>query len=126
MILAYGSMWLFPPIDRGGNDPLPRGVVVLDLVLAGLFLVTARALARIVSERSAPFVRGDEVLVIGGGNAGELIVREMRKRDSGFTPIAILDDDPAMQGLRLHGVKVLGTIDDIDRASCATRGRTRS
>ena len=114
-ILAYGSMWLFPPIERGGNDPLPRGVVVLDLVLAGLFLVAARALARIVSEHSAPFVRGDEVLVIGGGNAGELIVREMRKRDSGYTPIAILDDDPAMQGLRLHNVKVIGTIDDIER-----------
>ena len=32
-------MWLLPPIDRGGNDPLPRGVVVLDLVLAGLLLV---------------------------------------------------------------------------------------
>jgi FlaA1/EpsC-like NDP-sugar epimerase len=121
VILAYGSMWLFPPIDRGGNDPLPRGVVVLDLVLAGLFLVVARALARIVSERSAPFVRGKEVLVIGGGNAGELIVREMRKRDSGYTPIAILDDNPTMQGLRLHTVKVVGTIDDIDRVLRDTR-----
>ncbi len=115
VILAYASMWLLPPIDRGGNDPLPRGVVVLDLVLAGLLLVMARAAARIVFERQGPFVRGREVLVIGGGNAGELIVREMVKKSSAFTPIGILDDDAGMQGLRLHNVKVLGTIDDLDR-----------
>ena len=115
VILAYASMWLLPPIDRGGNDPLPRGVVMLDLVLAGLLLVTARAAARIVFERSGPFVRGREVLVIGGGNAGELIVREMVKPRSGYSPIGILDDDPAMQGLRLHNVRVRGTIDSLDR-----------
>ncbi|MDX6378525.1 MAG: hypothetical protein QOE98_2828 [Gaiellaceae bacterium] len=115
VILAYASLWLLPPIDRGGNDPLPRGVVVLDLVLAGLLLVTARAAARIVFERSGPFVRGREVLVIGGGNAGELIVREMVKARSGYSPIGILDDDPAMQGLRLHNVRVRGTIDSLDR-----------
>ena len=126
VILAYGSMWLLPPIDRGGNDPLPRGVVVLDLVLAGLLLVTARAVARIVFERRGPFVRGREVLVIGGGNAGELIVREMVKKNSGFSPIGILDDNPAMQGLQLHGVKVRGTIDRLDRLLRETRlGRGR-
>ena len=121
VILAYGSMWLLPPIDRGGNDPLPRGVVVLDLVLAGLLLVTARAVARIVFERRGPFVRGREVLVIGGGNAGELIVREMVKKSSGFSPIGILDDNPAMQGLQLHGVKVRGPIDRLDRLLRETR-----
>ena len=77
VIVAYASMWLLPPIDRGGNDPLPRGVVVLDLVLAGLLLVTARAAARIVFERSGSFVRGKEVLIVGAGDAGDLIVREM-------------------------------------------------
>ncbi len=121
VIVAYASMWLLPPIDRGGNDPLPRGVVMLDLVLAGLLLVAARAAARIVFERSGPFVRGKEVLVIGGGNAGELIVREMVKPRSGYSPIGILDDDPAMQGLRLHNVKVRGTIDSLDRILKETR-----
>ena len=121
VIIAYASMWLLPPIDRGGNDPLPRGVVVLDLVLAGLLLVTARAVARIVFERRGPFVRGREVLVIGGGNAGELIVREMVKKSSGFSPIGILDDDLAMQGLQLHGVKVRGTVDRLDRILRETR-----
>jgi FlaA1/EpsC-like NDP-sugar epimerase len=96
-------------------------VVELDLVLAGLLLVTARAAARIVFERSGPFVRGREVLVIGGGNAGELIVREMVKKSSGFSPIGILDDDPAMQGLQLHGVKVRGTVDRLDRLLRETR-----
>jgi FlaA1/EpsC-like NDP-sugar epimerase len=120
-IVAYGSMWLFPPIDRGANDPLPRGVVVLNLVLAGLLLVAARALARIVSERSSPFVTGREVLVIGAGNAGELIVREMVKGRSGYTVIGILDDDDKKQVFRLHGVKVLGTIDRLDRILRETR-----
>jgi FlaA1/EpsC-like NDP-sugar epimerase len=96
-------------------------VVVLNLVLAGLLLVAARAVARIVSERKSPFVRGREVLVIGAGNAGELIVREMVKGRSGYTVIGILDDDPAKQVFRLHGVKVLGTIDRLDRILRDTR-----
>jgi FlaA1/EpsC-like NDP-sugar epimerase len=120
-IIAYASMWLLPPIDRGANDPLPRGVVALNLILAGLLLVAARALARIVSERSGPFVRGREVLVIGAGNAGELIVREMVKGRSGYTVIGILDDDPAKQVFRLHGVKVLGKIARLDRILRDTR-----
>ncbi len=66
-------------------------------------------------------MRGREVLVIGAGNAGELIVREMVKGRSGYTLIGILDDDPAKQVFRLHGVKVLGTIDRLDRILRDTR-----
>ena len=66
-IVAYASMWLIPPIDRGANDPLPRGVVVLNLVLAGLLLVAARALARIVSERSTSWCPPSPISPIRSG-----------------------------------------------------------
>ena len=59
--------------------------------------------------------------MIGAGNAGELIVREMVKGRSGYTVIGILDDDPAKQVFRLHGVKVLGKIDRLDRILRDTR-----
>jgi FlaA1/EpsC-like NDP-sugar epimerase len=120
-VVAYASMWLLPPIERNGNDPLPRGVVALDLVLSGLLLVAARAVSRIVFERSGPFASGRQVLVIGAGDAGDLIVKEMKKPRSGYAPIDILDDDPAKRGLRLHGVKVIGPIDLLDDLL----GRTR-
>jgi FlaA1/EpsC-like NDP-sugar epimerase len=62
------------------------------------------------------------VLVVGAGDAGQLVIREMqRNRQLGYTPIGLIDDDPRKKNLRIHGVRVLGTTDDL-RTSCATTG----
>lgn len=53
-------------------------------------------------------------MVVGAGNAGELIVRSMMTDpDSALRPVGLLDDDLAKKRLRLHGVKVLGGTRDI-------------
>jgi FlaA1/EpsC-like NDP-sugar epimerase len=58
--------------------------------------------------------RGKEVLVVGAGDAAQLIVREMLKSPAlGYTPIGLVDDDPRKKNLRLHGVRVLGTTDEL-------------
>ena len=54
------------------------------------------------------------MLVVGAGDAAQLIVREMlRKPALGYTPIGLVDDDPRKKNLRLHGVRVLGTTDEL-------------
>ena len=54
------------------------------------------------------------VAVVGAGNAGGAIVREMlRDPSSGLEPVVVLDDNPRAQGRSLAGVPVLGGIDDL-------------
>jgi FlaA1/EpsC-like NDP-sugar epimerase len=72
--------------------------------MGGIRLVrrTHRELARLVPEK--------RVLVYGAGDAGEMIVRDMRQNELySYEPMGFIDDDPAKVGRRIHGVKVLGT-----------------
>jgi FlaA1/EpsC-like NDP-sugar epimerase len=94
---------------------LPIGVVVLFTVLALVFLVGVRAIARSIYERRplAAFRggrKGDRsVLIAGAGEGGRLVVREMlRNRGLGLAPVGFVDDDVAKRGLRVEGVRVRG------------------
>jgi FlaA1/EpsC-like NDP-sugar epimerase len=94
---------------------LPNGVVVLFALLALVFLVGARVLARSVYERRplAAF-RGSRkgersVLIAGAGDGGRMVLREIvRNRGLGLTPVGFLDDDPLKRRLRIDGVRVRG------------------
>src|SRR5439155_9092313 len=74
--------------------------------------------ARTLMERPTKGIvaRGKEVLVVGAGDAGQLVIRELqRNRQLGYTPIGLIDDDPRKKNLRIHGVRVLGTSGDLPR-----------
>ena len=103
-------VYFFPPSDTAR---LPRGVAILDwLLLLGL-VAGSRLLARTIFETPSPtslVARGKEVIVVGAGDAGQLVIRELQKsRALGYTPIGVVDDDPRKKNLRVHGVRVLGT-----------------
>jgi FlaA1/EpsC-like NDP-sugar epimerase len=92
---------------------LPRGIFLIDgMLLLGL-VAGARLLARTVIERPGRgglVARGKEVLVVGAGDAGQLILREMLKNPAlGYTPIGLVDDDERKRSIRLHGIRVVGT-----------------
>ncbi len=92
---------------------VPRGIWIVDLLLLLAFVMGIRLLARTIIERPAArsiVARGEEVLIVGAGDAAQLILREMLRNPSlGYTPIGLVDDDPRKKNLRLHGVRVLGT-----------------
>ncbi len=97
---------------------LPRSIAVTDLLLTLAFVAGSRLLARTVVERPGltMVARGKEVLVVGAGDAGRLIVQEMqRSRMLNYTPIGFVDDDPRKRHTRIMGVRVLGTIDELAR-----------
>jgi FlaA1/EpsC-like NDP-sugar epimerase len=106
-----------PLLNRQGVNisvySLPRGVVALDFVLTLLLMGGARLLARIAWER--PWRQElsrdrKKVLVVGAGDGGELVVREMLKtRMIRYQPVGFVDDDPRKRNLRIHGVRVVGT-----------------
>jgi FlaA1/EpsC-like NDP-sugar epimerase len=94
---------------------LPLGVIALFALLALSALVGVRVLARALYERrlQGAFrgVREGErgVLIVGAGEGGRLVVREMlRNRDLGLAPVGFLDDDPRKRGMRIDGVRVRG------------------
>jgi FlaA1/EpsC-like NDP-sugar epimerase len=90
---------------------LPRSVAALDMLILLALVATARLLARTVIERPGPgslVAHGKEVLIVGAGDAGQLVIREMLKSRL-YTPMGLLDDDPRKKNLRVHGIRVLGT-----------------
>jgi len=96
---------------------IPRAVAGIDVLLLIAFVATSRMLARTVMERPPPgalMARGREVVVVGAGDAGQLVIRELqRSRALDATPIGLVDDDPRKRNMRLHGVRVLGTTDEL-------------
>jgi FlaA1/EpsC-like NDP-sugar epimerase len=61
-------------------------------------------------------VGGRRVLVVGAGEAGTLVVREMRASPQlDMEPVAFVDDDPAKVGKRIQGLPVLGASGDIPK-----------
>jgi FlaA1/EpsC-like NDP-sugar epimerase len=96
---------------------LPRGIVAIDWVLVLALVTGARLLARTIIERPGRrslIAHGKEALIVGAGDAGQLVIREMQKsRQLGYTPIGLIDDDPRKKSMRLHGIRVLGTTDDL-------------
>ena len=96
---------------------VPRGIWIVDALLLLAFVAGSRLLARTLIERPAAgaiVARGKEVVIVGAGDAAQLIVREMLRNPAlGYTPIGLVDDDPRKKNLRLHGLRVLGTIDEL-------------
>src|SRR4029078_7427540 len=75
----------------------------------------SRLLARTAMERPGltMVARGKEVIVVGAGDAGRVIVQEMqRSRMLNYTPIGFVDDDPRKRHTRIMGVRALGAIDE--------------
>jgi FlaA1/EpsC-like NDP-sugar epimerase len=60
------------------------------------------------------------VLIVGAGDAGEMLVREIQTRHaSRYRPVGFLDDDVRKQGAQIHGVRVVGRIDDLPQVVAA-------
>ena len=98
-----------------------RTVFVIDAVLMFLFLAGSRLAFRLFRQ-IIPAVskqNGRRVLIYGAGDAGELLLRELRNnRDLQLSPVGFLDDDPAKSGKVIHGLRVFGGNGDLS-AVCA-------
>jgi len=99
---------------------IPHSVILLETILVTYFLAGSRLIYRLCFEwiqrrrgrpGSDPLRR---VLIVGAGEAGNLISREMcRYPEFGFDIVGFVDDDRAKAESRLNGVQVLGTTADI-------------
>jgi len=98
-----------------GWTSYPRSVIIMTGLFSGMYLAGIRLAVRWFREWlqvSSPMAR--RVLVVGAGNAGELLIRDMQSdAESRYRPVGLVDDDPLKRRMRVHGVPVVGTIADI-------------
>ncbi|MFA5836909.1 MAG: nucleoside-diphosphate sugar epimerase/dehydratase [Bellilinea sp.] len=103
-------------------DSYLRFVFVIDwllsLVVVGGLRFTLRLIAETWQNQTAgqTSTRAKRVLVVGAGDAGAMVVRELQKNPQlNLIPVGFLDDNPTKQHQQIHGVPIVGTITDLDR-----------
>jgi FlaA1/EpsC-like NDP-sugar epimerase len=109
----------------------PRSVFILDWILTFIFISGNRVAIRLLlseREKHLSSVRGlntsashkmktrKRLLIIGAGDAGEKMLREIRDNSRlNYEVVGFLDDDPKKKGMKIHGVSVLGSVPKIHK-----------
>jgi FlaA1/EpsC-like NDP-sugar epimerase len=118
-VLTSGVMLLL--ISAGMVLPgMPRSALGIDWLLSLILIGGSRFALRVLAEQSALVRAGGKsrrTLIIGAGDAGALVVRELQKTSQlNLFPVGFLDDDPAKQRHVIHGVTVIGKVADLPAA----------
>jgi FlaA1/EpsC-like NDP-sugar epimerase len=96
---------------------IPRTVPVIEGMLTGIFIGGLRfSIQGLYRFRLRPLKigHGRRVLVVGAGEAGTIVVREMRTNPQlEMEPVAFVDDDPLKLGTQILDLPVLGTLEAI-------------
>ena len=96
----------------GRAPAFPRSVLAIDAVLTMMMIGGARFTLRALREQQRPRAEGlrrRRVLIIGAGDAGELLLREIQNNPRlGYEPVGFVDDDARKTGFHIHGVPVIG------------------
>ena len=97
-----------------GVVAFPRTIYVLEPLLSMLILGSVRLLSRILAESvQKGATPGKEVILIGAGLAAQMTIREIGRPGSGYRAVACVDDDRSKTGIKIHGVPVIGTLDEL-------------
>ncbi|HQX00987.1 MAG TPA: nucleoside-diphosphate sugar epimerase/dehydratase, partial [Anaerolineales bacterium] len=95
---------------------MPRSALGIDWLISLVLIGGSRFALRILAEQSAVSRSGQarRTLIIGAGDAGALVVRELQKSSQlNLVPIGFLDDDVSKQNHQIYGVSVIGKVNKI-------------
>ncbi len=93
---------------------LPAALFILDWTLSIFLLVGLHFGLRVYkAQRAIARSQGKRALIIGAGDAGTSVVRELALDSAAVLPVGFVDDDPEKRGIRIHGVPVLGGLPDL-------------
>ncbi len=101
-----------------GIPAISQGVFMADLFGTILLPAGLRMIIRLYHEefRTTEGGRLKRFLIVGAGNAGEALLREtLRMPIVQYDVVGFIDDDPVKQGIQIHGIPVLGTVEQLPR-----------
>ena len=108
---------LFILRDQSIFQGFPRSILIISYFLVFIFSGGIRFAKRVYLQS---FKKGTEgrtrTLIVGAGDVGEQILRNiLTSKDTPYLPIGFVDDSPAKKGVAIHGLEVLGKIEDIPK-----------
>jgi len=110
--VSLGGLITAVAVFMTGMPGVPRSVLVLHPILLILAMGGGRFLYRAWKDRCLYghlVLSGESVLILGAGEAGERLIRELQ-RSHQWRVAGLLDNDPAKHGREVHGVKIRGDI----------------
>ncbi len=117
------TLLIYYQSNQPGYIGFPRSTLVIDWLLSIFLVGGLRFTSRLVAESHSTAANGHagqlahRVLIVGAGDAGALVAREIQKNPQlQLDPICFLDDDPAKQKKEIHGIPVAGTLEELSRA----------
>jgi FlaA1/EpsC-like NDP-sugar epimerase len=100
------------PIGLLLHMPLPRSVYIISFMLVLLFIGGNRLSYRVLRRAKRVLIPGSDkvrVMIIGAGDAGSMVIREMQRHDGfSYLPVVVVDDDKRKHRAKIHGVPVKG------------------
>ncbi len=108
----------FVRLRLGNIDRNADALIMLDWLATIMILAGMRMLVRMYHEefRSENGAGLKRFLIVGAGDAGEALLREiMRMKVEQYDVAGFIDDDPRKQGMSIHGVSVLGTVEELPK-----------
>jgi len=116
-VLVTAITWGIEGLGVFMKTSLPRSLPIIDGILTMLFVSGTRFMLRVAEYLRTSSSNGDpskRVLIAGAGDAGEMVVREIRSsRMISLEPVGFVDDNPYKQGVVIHGMRVLGKLEEI-------------
>ncbi len=138
----YRSLWRYASIEELGQilvasftanaavlsytfiiqQNLPRSIYILtflwDMILLGGIRFSYRAAKRFQSGAIGQKRGRKRILIVGAGQAGALVIKELKAHgELDSVPVALVDDDASKIGKKINGVPVLGNRYDIRKIS---------
>jgi len=95
-----------------------QGVFMADMFATFLLLAGLRMVIRLYYEEFHTIEGGrlKRFLIVGAGNAGEALLREIHRMPvAQYDVIGFIDDDPSRQGINIHGIPILGTVEQLPK-----------
>ncbi|MHC4623342.1 MAG: polysaccharide biosynthesis protein [Planctomycetota bacterium] len=122
IIVCLWTALIFAPTavrqELQGVTEVGQGVFFADLFITFLLLAGLRMLIRLYHEdyRAVESGRLKRFLIVGAGNAGEALLREIHRMPVVEYDVAgFIDDDPAKRGTNIHGIPILGTVEQLPK-----------